>query len=69
MNHDSYDPAYIHEILQSVKVIALVGASDKTTRASHGVMKFLPGKGYSQAAGFKAAMNCCPAIELGRVTA
>ena len=46
MNHDSYEPGYIRDILQSVKVIALVGASDKTARPSHGVMKFLLGKGY-----------------------
>ncbi len=46
MNHDSYDQAYIQEILRSVKIIALVGASDKEARPSHGVMKFLLGKGY-----------------------
>ena len=46
MNHDSYDPAYIRGILQSVKIIAMVGASDKTVRPSHGVMKFLLGQGY-----------------------
>lgn len=46
MNHDSYDPAYIRGILQSVKTIALVGASAKETRPSHGVMKFLLDKDY-----------------------
>ncbi|MBC8036025.1 MAG: CoA-binding protein [Rhizobiales bacterium] len=46
MNHDSYDPAYISGILRSVKTVALVGASSKETRPSHGVMKFLLGKGY-----------------------
>ena len=46
MNHDNYDPAYIRDILRSLKVIALVGASDKPARPSHGVMKFLLGRGY-----------------------
>lgn len=46
MNHDNYDPAYIRDILKSVKVIALVGASDKPERPSNGVMKFLLGRGY-----------------------
>lgn len=46
MSHDSYDPAYIRGILQSVKTIAMVGASDRTARPSHGVMKFLLGEGY-----------------------
>ena len=36
----------LREILQSVKTIALVGASDKTDRPSHRVMKFLQEKGY-----------------------
>jgi predicted CoA-binding protein len=32
--------------LRSVKTIAVVGASDKTQRASHGVMRFLQSCGY-----------------------
>ena len=32
--------------LRSVRTIAVVGASDKPHRASHGVMRFLQGKGY-----------------------
>ncbi len=46
MNHDSYDRAYIREILHSVKTIALVGASVNETRPSNGVMKFLLDRGY-----------------------
>ena len=38
--------AVIRDILTSVKTIAIVGASDKDTRASHRVMKFLQSKGY-----------------------
>jgi predicted CoA-binding protein len=36
----------MRDILLSVKTIAVVGASDKPSRASHGVMKFLQHKGY-----------------------
>jgi len=36
----------IRDILTSVKTVAIVGASDKPKRASHGVMKFLQEKGY-----------------------
>ncbi|MGH6907124.1 MAG: CoA-binding protein [Aestuariivirga sp.] len=46
MNHDSYDPVYIRDILRSVKTIALVGASVKAVRPSHSVMKYLLAKGY-----------------------
>lgn len=38
--------ATMREILRSTKTIAIAGASDKPHRASHGVMKFLQGKGY-----------------------
>lgn len=46
MNHDSYSPDYIRGILQSVKVIALVGASPNADRPSNHVMAFLLSKGY-----------------------
>ena len=36
----------IRKILTSVRTIAIVGASDKPSRAAHGVMKFLQSKGY-----------------------
>ena len=36
----------IRHILTTVKTIAVVGASDKDSRASHGVMKFLQSRGY-----------------------
>lgn len=46
MNHDSYSPDYIRDILQSVKTIALVGASNNPVRPSYFVMKYLIDKGY-----------------------
>lgn len=47
MRHDSYDDAYIRHILDSVRSVALVGASPKPVRPSHFVMKYLLEKGYS----------------------
>ena len=46
MNHDSYSPDYIHNILKAVKTIALVGASSNIVRPSYFVMQYLLGKGY-----------------------
>lgn len=46
MNHDHYEPEYLKGVLQSAKVIALVGASPDPSRPSHSVMRFLQGRGY-----------------------
>jgi predicted CoA-binding protein len=46
MNHDSYDPNYIRDILQNVKTIALVGASNNIVRPSYFVLQYLIDKGY-----------------------
>jgi uncharacterized protein len=46
MNHDSYAPDYIRNILQSVTTVALVGASANIVRPSYFVMKYLQDKGY-----------------------
>ncbi|MBB1248019.1 CoA-binding protein [Rhizobium sp. G21] len=46
MNHDSYDPKTIRDLLGSVKTIAVVGASANPARPSFGVMRFLIDKGY-----------------------
>ncbi|MCZ4287831.1 CoA-binding protein [Hoeflea alexandrii] len=46
MDHDSYDNAYISGILQSVKTIAVVGASANDVRPSFFVMKYMLDKGY-----------------------
>ena len=46
MNHDSYDNAYIAGILNSVKTIAIVGASANDVRPSFFVAKYLLSKGF-----------------------
>lgn len=47
MNHDTYDNAYIAGILNSVKTIAMVGASANDVRPSYFVLKYLLAKGFS----------------------
>ncbi|MGN6144434.1 MAG: CoA-binding protein [Mesorhizobium sp.] len=46
MNHDSYDNAYIAGILNSVRTIAIVGASANEVRPSFFVLKYLLAKGF-----------------------
>ena len=46
MNHDSYPANYTTDILKTVKVIVLVGASANAARPSFGVMQFLLQKGF-----------------------
>ena len=47
MNHDTYDNSYIAGILNSVKTIAMVGASPNDVRPSYFVLKYLLAKGFS----------------------
>jgi predicted CoA-binding protein len=47
MNHDSYDNSYISGILNSVKTIAIVGASANDVRPSFFVTKYLIAKGFT----------------------
>ena len=47
MNHDSYDDAYIADILSGVRSIAVLGASANEVRPSFFVTKYLIDKGYS----------------------
>jgi|SRR5690554_469888 len=42
----SNSPEQIRAILEHVRTIALVGASDKTNRPSHDVMKYMQRQGY-----------------------
>jgi predicted CoA-binding protein len=47
MNHDRYDDDYIRAILNSVKNVAIVGASPAEHRPSHFVVKYLAERGYN----------------------
>ena len=46
MNHDSYPDTYIRGILNSVKTIAMVGASPLNVRPSYFAFKYLAQRGY-----------------------
>ena len=46
MNHDAYDDNYIRAILNSVKSIAMVGASPLNVRPSYFAFKYLAQRGY-----------------------
>ena len=46
MNHDSYSDQYIRGILNTVKTIAMVGASEKENRPSYFAFKYLLEHGY-----------------------
>jgi uncharacterized protein len=47
MNHDRYDDSYIRGILNTVKTIAMVGASAKDNRPSYFAFKYLLERGYN----------------------
>lgn len=47
MNHDQYDDSYIRGILNTVKTIAMVGASANTVRPSYFAFKYLRERGYN----------------------
>jgi predicted CoA-binding protein len=44
--NEQYDDDFLRDILTETKVIALVGASAKPERPSHGVMRYLQRRGY-----------------------
>jgi predicted CoA-binding protein len=46
MDHDNYSPDYLRNILNSVRTVALVGASNNPVRPSFFVLKYLIDKGY-----------------------
>jgi uncharacterized protein len=46
MKHDFYPDAYLRDILAGVRTIAVVGASPRPHRPSHGVMRYLQRQGY-----------------------
>jgi len=47
MNHERYDDGYIRGILNTVKTIAMVGASAKDNRPSYFAFKYLAERGYN----------------------
>ena len=47
MTHDRYDDSYIRGILNTVKTIAMVGASAKDNRPSYFAFKYLGERGYN----------------------
>ncbi len=47
MDHDSYPDSYIRGILNTVKSIAMVGASEKENRPSYFAFKYLLERGYT----------------------
>lgn len=46
MDHDIYSDAYLRDVLSRVRTIAVVGASPRPHRPSHGVMRYLQRQGY-----------------------
>ena len=46
MDHDNYPDLYLRDILTSVRTVAVVGASPRRERPSHGVMAYLQRRGY-----------------------
>src|SRR3954452_4953335 len=46
MDHDTYSDAYLRDVLSGVRTIAVVGASPRPYRPSHGVMRYLQRHGY-----------------------
>jgi predicted CoA-binding protein len=46
LENERYDDDFLRGILKETKVIALVGASPKAERPSHGVMRYLQRQGY-----------------------
>jgi len=47
MPHDTYDDSYIRGILNTVKTIVMVGASEKDNRPSYFAFKYLLERGYN----------------------
>ena len=61
MNHDHYDDSYIRGILNTVKTIAMVGASAKDNRPSYFAFKYLGERGYNRQ---QAYAICSVAVDL-----
>src|SRR5271169_5329592 len=46
MDHETYPDSYLRDILTNVRTVAVVGASPRRGRPSHGVMAYLQRHGY-----------------------
>ena len=46
MDHETYSDAYLRDVLSGVRTIAVIGASPRPHRPSHGVMRYLQRHGY-----------------------
>ena len=46
MDNHTYSDAYLRDILTGVRTIAVVGASPRPHRPSHGIMRYLQRRGY-----------------------
>ena len=46
MNHNNYPDDFLRQILTEARIIAVVGASPRARRPSHGVMRYLQQRGY-----------------------
>jgi uncharacterized protein len=46
LDHENYSDDYLHDILERVRTIAVVGASPRSQRPSHRVMAYLQRQGY-----------------------
>jgi predicted CoA-binding protein len=46
MDHSVYSDTYLRDVLSGVRTIAVVGASPRPHRPSHGVMRYLQRQGY-----------------------
>jgi hypothetical protein len=64
MDHNTYSDAYLREILEGAHTVAVVGASPRPERASHGVMRFLLRHGYRA---FPVNPNAAGATILGTI--
>lgn len=46
MDHNTYSDTYLRDVLSGVRTIAVIGASPRPHRPSHGVMRYLQRQGY-----------------------
>jgi predicted CoA-binding protein len=46
LDHETYSDPYLRDILTGVRTVAVVGASPRRERPSHGVMAYLQRRGY-----------------------